>query len=265
MKGNNWFQIKGLHSRDIFELVESISLTPLSIKSSIVNLPERDGSLNFTRLNEFGRALYEDRIFTISAIARYDGTKTGKNSIISKIYDTLYNNQVGTMTTSETFNSKWDASLESINSIDSVGMSSIRVVIQYRVSPFSYGTQSVLLNQKVENEASLTLNCECTAPCTKHTLELTNIQGNVTSVSISNGKNTLYINKAITNKTVIDFKNYTIKESGVVLKNTEWDGEFFELNPGINNITIVIDGSANILWEYLPSYYYSVDIGGGAV
>lgn len=265
MKGNNWFKIKSFHSRDVFELVESIALTPLSIKSSLVKMPERDGSLNFTRINEYGRALYEDRIFTISAIARYDGTKAGRASKTSAVYEAIYNNQVGELTTSDTLNSKWDASLEGINSVDYIGSSSIRFVFQYRVSPFSHGTEETLVNKQISGSESLVLNCNGGAPCVKHKLTITNIADNTTGIEISNGKRTLYIDKALTKKTVVDFENFVIEEGGVPLRNIEWDGDFFELSSGVNNINITVNGSANFKWEYTPSYYFSIDIGGGSV
>lgn len=256
----NYFVIGNLHSKDYFKLVEDITISPLEIKKNTVTLQERDGVLDFSRMNMFNRFMYEERIITIPCVFRFNGARD-REMKLNKIYNAVYNNSNGILRTSYTDAARWEAKLENIKSFDFIGMASCRVIIQYRVKPFSTGIDNSLFTGNISTSEILRLNSKGSAPTIKHILEISNIDGNTSGVIIDNKTtgDVLKINKAISSKTVIDFDAFTIKEGSDYLKNLEWEGTFFEIQPSQENlIEITMDGSADFNWIETPMYYYGI-------
>lgn len=256
----NYFVIGDFHSDNYFKLVEDMTISPLEIKKNTVALQESDGVLDFSRMNMFNRFMYEERIITIPCVFRFNDARD-RQIKLNNIYNAIYNNSKGFLRTSYTDAAKWEATLENVKSFDFIGMASCRVVIQYRVKPFSIGIDNMLYSGTIDADTILRLTSKGSAPTIKHKLEISNIEGNEDGLIITNKTtdDVLKINKALTSKTIIDFDEFTIKEGSNYLKNLEWEGTFFEIQPNKENIIeITFNGSADFTWFETPMYYYGI-------
>lgn len=253
------FKIGGFDSAANFIVVESIQIEPLTPKQSTLSLKERDGSIDFSFSNQYGRLIYDDRIITMSCIFRYN-TYEEMSSKISRIYNAIYNNPRGELELSITPGVKWNATLLNIQKQEKTGNSTGRIIIQYRVYPYSFSEQEIIVDKIISGSETLTINNPGTAFSNKHLISLVNIQGNTGGFFIQKADGTFIECSRILqdgDNLTIDFENFEILINGDPVKNLEWDGEFFELSSGNQPIEIDFSGSAEMKWYLKPQYFYS--------
>ena len=255
----NSFKIGGFDSSTTFLVVEDIQVEPLTPKQSTLSLKERDGIIDFSFSNQYNRLIFDERVITMKCIYRYNSINDMYNKINS-IYGAIYNNVKGELELSTTPGVKWNACLLNIQKQEITGNSTGRIVIQYRVEPFSHSEQEIIVNQSLSGSTSLTVNNPGTATSNKHLISLTNIKGNTGGIFIQKPDGTFIECSKIFNdgdNLVIDFTNFEILVNGDPVENLEWDGDFFELPSGNMPIEIDFSGTATMKWYLVPQYFYS--------
>lgn len=268
MKKNS-FNIGDFNSEMFFSVIEDITISPLTPKLNTVSLPERDGVLDFSNDNKWGRNVYEPRIITITGIVKTNywsnlnpNRQAEKMVVLSSLYSYAYKNAKGKLNLGITPGVYWEATLEGIKNFENTGNVSFRVVLQYRCQPFSKDNNQLGISKTliptVEFEIPETYEW---APTNSFSVEVSSYSENVGEISIVNSTTNEIltisdIDFTGTNKLIVDFENFNIDYTPKTYKNKTWTGDFFEIKPGNNLVLLsnVEEGTATL--RYTPQYFY---------
>lgn len=155
------FTYKGIHSSTMGVRMQSKSRPILpEVRQSLLTIPSADGSLDYSAANEFGRSMYEDRIFTV---VLYVGAKdiADLQCKVSKIAVWLMGS--GELVFDDMAEAVWDASvLSEIEFAPELQGRKALLTVNFRVKPFSHASFDVLdgvtLDSDVHLGAMLPLN-----------------------------------------------------------------------------------------------------------
>lgn len=285
------FTYKGIHSSRMGVKMQSKSRPVLpEVRQSLLNIPSADGSLDYSAANEFGRLMYEDRIFTVMLyVSAADITEL--QCKVSKIAVWLMGS--GELVFDDMAEAVWEASvLSEIEFAPELQGRKALLTVNFRVKPFSHASFDVLdgvtLDCGVHLGAMLPLgfgvrttytfigkkysfnvvNCG-TAPVRAKFL-ITAQNSAPKSISLTHGLRTVAL-EHITLKSgspitvdnercVIEqqINDSTVNFSGYVT------GRFFELEPG-NNIVDFVGGVSQtyvIQVSYQPQFVYNAEFEG---
>lgn len=262
------FIIGDFDSQNYFELIEDITISPLTPKLNTVSLPERDGVLDFSSDNMWGRNVYEPRIITITGIVRWLNWNVenlypdaDKMVALSAVYNYAYKNSKGKLYLSTTPGVHWDATLEAIQNIETTGNTTFRVVIQYRCQPFSKDNAQEGIEMDFD-AGSLTFNIPNIdwAPTNSFKIDIVAESGtepydiNIINTTTKESLNLHYVSGR---EIKVDFENFTIDYEPHLYVNKVWDGDFFEIKPG-DNIAIVTSNisEGHAVLRYTANYFY---------
>lgn len=263
------FRIGDFDSSNYFAVVEDIQISPLTHKLNTISLPERDGVLDFSKDNMWGRDVFEPRIITITGILRWsywaienNYPENDKMVVVSALYNAAHKNQKGNLYLSTTPGVYWEATLEAIENLDSVGMTSFRAVLQYRCQPLSKDEEEFVINQDAGPVVQFTLpDAEDFAPMNSFTVEVTSTDEDTAGVVIINTRSGEQldigdIDLTGINKLVVDFENFNIDYTPKLYAYKTWRGDFFELKPGDNLAVQTTLTNGTVILKYRPQYFY---------
>lgn len=276
------FTYKGVHSSEMGVSVRSKSRPVLpQLRQSLLTLPSTDGSLDYSSANEYGRGMYEDRIFSVSLYMKADNIydlQCGASRLATWLMgkgELIFDDMPDTV---------WNAAVyDEIDFVpESRGTKAI-VTVNFRAEPFSHALfdvrDGIYLDSPIAIGAMVPLDfnavLEMSADGNSNALEVFNYgsapvrakfiiepsgEADTTGV-ISLGD--LLINYSFTSAAgaiEVDTEKYTVKQ-GAVDASGRVEGRFFELMPGRNT---VVFGAGNVQGytvkvSYKPRFVYGAD------
>lgn len=285
------FSYKGKHSyRDFGALLQSKSRPILPQKrQKYVDLPNRDGSPNLAAVNDYRRAMYDNRTFTVALLIRADEIVELETKI-SRVAEWLVGN--GALIFDDMPNVQWDATVDSAVDYapERYGKKAI-LTVSFTVQPFSQALFSVgtgvYLGEATPLGASITLGAvdnydviegvggsikinNVGTAWARPLVRVTRASGAaVRSWRMSLGGRTLRIaaDDVISNtgwEVDLDTYNvYRLTGTGREINAGALEGSFFELPPGESWLAFVFSefGEYHIKLIYRPQYIYNY-IGG---
>ena len=259
---------KGIHSNSIPAIWKSISRPFLpSPKIYTDSAPEADSEYDFSEFNEDGRLHYHDRVFEgiITVTAKH---MTELQVILTKVARWLVGGW-GQLVFDDMPDTMWTAKIENVSQVGYELRKIGSATVYFRVKPFSnwhYNSNSgeVELDSPVSLYNSLPLDFE-----NNNTFDFTNntvlsinnlgdwytkpvieITGTFGYIEIRAKKTIRYNGGCQLGKVIkIDCLKSIIEKDGVN-NSINSTGDFFELDPGVNNLTIISDGNGQIKFNF---------------
>ena len=263
------------------------------MKSHIFESPIMDGIYDFSDANSYGRSFYKDRVFIISMLIFADNIYLLQEKLSEMSFWLMGE---GVLVFDDLESVEWKAKV--INGIDYVPESKGRkaiLTVMFNVEPFSFGrftyNEDVLLDANIPLTAATLLNWSNQDQYFVYsedvdippTVDVFNIGtwyarpkifvnlGNSSGISIScKGKTLTVIGNHTEEESpdiIIDFENQTVIDKDGNDLSGNVSGEFFELAPGKNTLTLEkhwysIDHirSYSIGVKYIPRYIYDFDV-----
>ncbi len=284
------FTYKGIHSSTMGVRLQTKSRPILpEVRQSLLTIPSADGSLDYSAATEFGRAMYEDRIFTV---VLYVGAKdiADLQCKVSKIAVWLMGS--GELVFDDMAEAVWDASvLSEIEFAPERQGRRALLTVNFRVKPFSHASfdvfDGVTLDSDVHLGAMLPLDFHLqtsyTFTGTSYEMQFVNC-GNVpvrakflitpqTSAPksiklVCNGRSIALEHMLLRAGSPITVDNercvieQEINDSAVNFSGYA-TGRFFELEPG-NNLVKFIGGAGQkytVAVSYQPQFVYNAEFG----
>lgn len=277
------FKFKGVHSNDMGITVrtKSRSVTP-SVREALFTVPLGDGVINLSADNRYRRPFYEDRIFE----AELNITAGGIDALerkLSKIAAWLMGS--GDLIFDDMPEIVWKAHvIESLNFTPQRGGHKTVLTAAFRTEPFGYyflgSADDVLLglDMVLESPVYLDWSGEFTYSVSDESESLSVYNagthyvrpkikissGNDFSIdSVLHGDRKIIFNNCTgLRDIIIDCENQTITNSGGDnLMTYAEKAEFFELEPGKNELTVNTSGTAlrTVFFDYIPRFIYHAD------
>lgn len=290
------FKYKGRHTSEFGALMRSKSRPILPQKRQrYLDLPNKDGSINYANVNDYGRAMYDNRTITVTLLVRADNVTQLENRV-SRVAEWLIGS--GTLVFDDMPDTAWMAAVD--NAVDFAPEREGRkalITVDFVCQPFSHALFSV--GAGVYLGLPIALGTQIELGATDNDFRLTGTSGSVTV----NNVGTAWARPAVTvtrtdggavgtwsmsgaradgstaTLTVTKFDGipnvgWTVDLDKYTLKRLSADhfpdtyggallGEFFELAPGENTIYFTFSESAEhrVKFVYEPQYIYSS--GGG--
>ncbi|MDO5398215.1 MAG: phage tail family protein [bacterium] len=285
------FTFKGRHSSE-FGMTMATKSRPIlpEQRSSMIDLPGHDGSLDYAYMNDYGRAMYMNRTFTIvlhaaaqdiyelqQKIARVGAWLSGSGELL---FDDL----------PEVI---WEAAVKgSIDYAPELHGQKALLTVNFEVQPFSHATfgtdegpqigMDIPIGSDIpigmdevmiftgSGNADLEVYNYGTAPV-RPVIEVSDSSGKLSNGwSISCGEKTIVISAHSNAASLyrLDLEHYELKAR---LLSGTWmnvlgalSGQFFELAPGINTLRFSFNDNVNysIKISYVPEFIYGADFGG---
>lgn len=259
-----------------------------AVRTSYVDVPLRDGNIDFTDANEYGRAFYEKRTFTMNLLIKAEDIIELQN----KISDTArWLSGRGELIFDDMPLAIWDAS--AVNGIDfAPELSGTRAIItvNFETEPFARGAvdvaRGVLLGDDILLGSRVPIGLD-----EKMTQSFTGANGSLVFVNagtayarpvitisgnrqigystISCGGKSLIIQGITDSRAVVDMENFKLLAGTEETDKTGiLGGSFFELAPGENTLEFAMQNSTTytVSVSYVPRFVYNADysIGGDA-
>lgn len=283
------FTFKNKHSRE-FGITAATKSRPIipERRSSVSEIPNRDGGRDYAYINDYGRAMYTNRVFTvilqISAANIFILQK--KISLIS-----TWLAGSGTLIFDDMPGVIWDASVvDLVDYAPEKGGKAAILNASFKVQPFSKAPfnvgDGICLGDDIMIGSDIPLSIEekykfvCTG--TEAEYDCINIgtaparpviivfaDSDIGEWSVSCGGRCINIAYASAAQTSyrLDLDNYTLIGTGKNLLGL-LSGRFFELMPGHNTLSFAFPDNKtnqtyNIAIYYTPEFLYNADYGGG--
>lgn len=244
-----------------------------SVKSELYSLPQTDGSYDFSVVNPYGRAFYDDRVFEVTLrinadnicalenkAAKIASWLTGKGTLkfddMSSVYDARVISNVAF--TPELRGKK--AELSVIFQAEAIGKAEFNVLDGIELG------NCVLLESEIPLDMSGYFNRTLRAG--ENTVKFVNIGDfYVRPKLIFDGAKNLTLRFGDTKITaenlesdiIIDFDKCTASNSKGDNLISKLEGRFFELPHGISELEIYADGSCEMKIDYVPKTIYDFD------
>lgn len=257
-----------------------------AVRASYADAPLRDGNIDFTEANEYGRAFYEKRAFTVNMLL----TAPDIIELQNKISDTArWLSGRGELIFDDMPLSIWDAN--AVNGIDfapELSGTKALITVNFETEPFARGAvdvsrgvllgDDILLGSRVPIglDEPMTKTFEGTSAemvfvnaGTAYARPVITISGNrqIGYSSVSCAGKTIIIQGITDTKAVIDMEEFRLLAGDNKADKTGiLDGSFFELAPGNNTLKFSMQnsGSYTVSVSYVPRFVYNADysIGG---
>jgi hypothetical protein len=271
---NMGIEFRNVKSTDLGLIVKTVSLELLpKAKTSIQSALNRDGSYDFSNVNEDGRIHYEDRVFQFK-ISLIRNTRVNIQKAFSKMIGWLYGD-FGPLELDDMPNIIWVAKLENAEKISQEFIHAGEANIYFRVKPFAKSTVNTYSNVKLNSNLLLGSNYKIGGVIKDYTysigtstkLNINNIgtwytkprfkvTGTYTYVEIKNkyNKSFKYFGGSVENIIDIDFDTNFITKDNIPI-NDKAIGLGWEFTSGINETTFLTDG-VNVKVMLYMDYYY---------
>lgn len=278
------FTYKGVHSSKMDVTMRSKSRPVLpEVRQSLLTLPSADGSLDYSSANEYGRAMYEDRVFSVMLYLATEDVYTLQRAV-SKV--AVWLSGSGELIFDDMPDAVWDASV--INEIDFApeldGRKAI-LTVNFRVKPFSHAlfdiSQGAVLDDDIVIAADIPLDFNAStsfsvpgtgefnafnygsAPVrAKFVISPINPETVPGVITLSCRGRTVTTNYAFTlpGTVEVDMEKRSVV-CGAVNASGYVTGEFFELLPGDNAVTFTESNGAEYVIDviYVPRFIYNTD------
>lgn len=242
------FSFKGMHSDNFNVFAKTVSRDVLPTpKFYEYDLPNMDGSIDFSVANIDGRVKYNDRLFDVELLLQSKNLMDLQKDM-SKLVSWL--NGYGKLIFDDLPDVYWNAKVIQNISYTPYTPNNTKLNVTFKCEPFSYGLETI------QNNYSLSAGT--------NSVSIENIGGwSVRPVFMFSAGS--YVTVAKGNKKFeysrtfatleIDFKKFKVYRNGLDdTKNSS--GYFFELDSGDNNLTVGVSESADLFVSYRPKYIY---------
>ncbi len=272
----NGFKFKNCHSSELGVTVRTKSrpIRPAE-KSFTIDLPARDGVYNFSAANPWGREMYDGRVFIVTVNVFADNLFEMQNKL-SKI--SLWLEGSGDLIFDDMPLTVWHARVsdEIIYMPENNGKNAV-LEVSFTAEPFGFcifdtdgpllGVELIKLDDEIPIGIDEVLTFTVTKTGTLHVLNfgdrnvcpVISITGNPSNISLSLGDKTLSFFSD--GNVTADFEKQDVtNDSGRI----EVEGEFFELLPGDNEISVTSSATTaiNLAVSYTPQYMYNTVLEG---
>ncbi|MBR2476822.1 MAG: phage tail family protein [Clostridia bacterium] len=229
------FVFDGRHSLDNMGIYVDSITRPLFAEPKTVyeDIPGADGELNFTTDNLKGRMCFKPRIIELEChFAGYDKTRERYIEKISNLANWLTTSENKRLTFDSEPNVYYMAHVANLFNVQDITDCSGTFPLVFKCEPFRYG---------VEQLACSGTDGVGTTNLGYYTPFVIWIDGNATdSIKITHNQTgkTFSINTPFDNsRAIIDTENMTATMNGISILH-KCEGDFFELVPGINSISV---------------------------
>lgn len=265
------FMYKGKHSgRDIgvFTTVRERPFMAPPKTNFNEDVPYMDGSLDYSQTG--GRVFYQDKILEVDFDLKQSDARE-RNRTIERFTAWLAGGE-GELILDDMPFVKWLAYPVNAGDIQ-ISLNRLgKCTIEFRCKPFNdfiYSTgEGIPLDSDFELDSDIPIGWgdeyeiengvnHITVPNdgSAYVRPVIVVTGNFSGIAITMGEKSLSYNKSFS-EIEIDCEAFGVFEDDEdVTDNSE--GEFFELAPGDNEITITADGRGTVLFDFSPNYFYN--------
>lgn len=264
---------RGKHSgRDFGLAVRTVSRPIIApVRTSFETVPGRDGSIDYSEL--YGRVYYDDKLteIEISVVAK-DIVKLHQK--ITKTVEWIAGGY-GDLLFDDMPNIVWRAFPVSVNDIAPELQRVGKTVIQFRCKPFNrllWSSKGLEIDSDIPIDSDVPIDfgddSEYALSNGTNTIVYQNIStvpvspvfcvtGNISSLVIECGGKTLSYRGGFTSLSIDCDRWETLDGDTDVSYNTT--GEYPELLPGENTMTVITDGAGQLIIDFYPQYLYGDD------
>ncbi len=232
-------------------------------------IPYMDGSLNFSETG--GRIFYKDKVLEVEFYLINSNTED-RNKKIEKFIAWI-NGGKGELILDDMPNVIWTAIPVTVEDMTVMLKRAGKTIVEFRCEPFNkfiFDTSGFILDSNIPLSSDIPLdwplehNRTVTNGINKFTLlndgtvpvrPVIHFNGTFTKVTLTvNGKTFVYNHN--TDSFTINCELFVCTENET--DTTEYSqGDFFELNPGENEISIECNGEGSVFFEYKPLFYFN--------
>lgn len=208
-------------------------------KTCFEDLPGCDGEMDFSANNERGRTCFKPRYIELEChVAQDNGSKKEFSEKLSKIASWLHSESQEELIFTDDENMVYLAKAANLFNIENVTETSATFPLIFRCDPFKYKAEKTILTTD-----SNIVTVQNGGYFSGFDLKLTGVISN--PFEITNGTKKLRIDYPLTNESTLKIttEQMNVTHNGLSILNY-CDGEFFELSPGENQITLNGDFSS---------------------
>lgn len=231
------------------------------------DVPYRDGSIDFSQTG--GRVFYKDKILEVDFDLKQSDARE-RNKTIERFAAWLAGGE-GELILDDMPLVKWRAYPVNADDIR-VQLNRLgKCAVEFRCKPFNefiYSTgEGIPLDSDLTLDSDIPIgwdatfdlengvnNITVTNDGSAHVRPVIVVTGNFSGINITMGDKTLGYNASF-KQIEIDCEAFGVFEDEEDVTDDS-EGEFFELAPGDNEITVTASGSGTILFDFTPNYFY---------
>lgn len=272
------FTYNGKHSIRDMHIVHRAHTRPVAQHKEVIeNLNCVDGSYDYS--DYLGRYYYNDKVLEMD-ISIKASNPVELNREVSKIVKWL-NCGYSELIFDDMPNTVWDAKVSNIGAITEELQRCGKSTIQYRCKPFNrsvFSSSGILLDDSIalDTDVPIGLGGDCSRSLANgiNTMTINNygdvptapiirVRGSITSLSITDGTHTLAYTTPISSSydLVIDCVNMICMYNNADTTSMS-SGDFVELAPGENTLTITVAGTGTITVTFPYRYFYGANFEG---
>ncbi len=264
------FSFKGQHSND-FSVTVRTNDRPIrpEMKDTTYNPTNADGEYSFAAANPSGHEYYNGRVFELE-IGVIGKNLSDLQSRLARLSRWLMGS--GVLIFDDTPLVKWNARIvEAVSYTPEHYGKEAKLVVKYKVEPFSSLVFDTIdgpcLDDELELDSDVPLDIgEYFRISGAGTNTVKNIGDMPVRpvITVSNATKTVAltvngITLTVPKSAVIDCEKYIVTSSDGESLMNKITGDFFELMPGDNDITVVSDEAVTLEIRYEPKYIHNVD------
>lgn len=272
------FMFKGIHSNSMGITIKTKSRPILpDIKRITFEPSSADGVIDLSKYNEWGRVMYQERVFQLQLGVKADNIYKLQLKI-AKLAAWLSGD--GELIFDDIPAVKWKASItDAIDYVPELSGRKTILIITFKAEPFSlamFDTQSGIpigskipigsvvpigiesyYTYSISGNGNISVNNLGTAPVRP---QIIIYEPNGTVTIGCGGKQIEIRNSDGASQLVIDSEKFKVFQDG---NERYYDGDFFELSPGNNNISVKIGANTSpktVKVNYVPRFLYSWEV-----
>lgn len=237
---------------------KSLPILPIAKTYTMAAL-DNDNDYDFSNYNNDNRPHYEERVMELEIYingSNYNDLQNNLQTVAKFLFDSV--NDYVDLTFSNNPNIVWKAKLQNFANATTLLYKIQRSTLIFKCKAFPIGVMETL-TQSITASQNITINIKGDMPVRplmtfEGTSDLLRIKKNDDYVEVS----------GIQNATVIfDFENRTIIKRTIIEQNVvdeyiteNWNGNFYELAAGDNDLYIETNGNGTLKIEYNPKYLF---------